>query len=225
MNNTEYAAHKKIYAIKPNKMIFYDQQPFTKGKYKNDTSQIALKKLCFIKTIKITNPREYSCWSTANSPQSLKKIMKLCQKFKTCFDVPPKLFTPLKMARLNNLSLMCPSKGNQTLLKRIDKRRPLSRLNINLAIEGYQPRLINNTINSIKRIPTISKFRLNLPKKPLYIPTEKEIKKITKAIGNIKDLHTLKLDTNYFAKNYLTKAVFKAMSSWDISHLKLLVDL
>jgi len=207
------------------KVIFYDHQPLTKGKYKNETSQMALKKLCFIKTLKLTSTREYSCWSACNSPNGLKRIMKLCRKFKTSFDIPPKLFTPLKMACLDNLSVMYPSKTSFTLLKRIDKKRHLSRLNINVTTENYHPKLVKNAIANIKRSPIISKFRLNFQKKPLYIPTEKEISKISQAIGNIKELKTLKLDTNYFAKSYHTKTIFKAISGWNVANLKILIDL
>ena len=210
--------------IAKHKTLLYDQQPKTKGKYKNDIVQTAIKRLSYVKDLKFTNIREYTCWSQNIPSTSLRKLFKFCKSFKTTFQIPSKLVNPLKASRITNLSFTYPSGGCLNLLKRSGKKNPLNKLTVNFN-DNYTPRQLSKMLAIFRRKPKISYVKLEFPKKTLNIPTQKEITGISRGFGKVQDLQSLKFETSYFAKAYLVKTIFKPLLSWNITDLNIVVDL
>ena len=209
-------------SIKPKGIIFYDYQPFSKGKYKHDTSKIAIKKLCFIKNLKLTSPREYSCWDTSNSPVALNRLFKLCKSFKTNFKIPHKLFTPLKKAPLNRISLYLPHYSNFLFLKKHGVKYPLKHLTLQYP---NQTSKLAAVFKILRGHPDLTQFKLRFPEGS-YAVKEQELTSFSKGVNKLKKLQTLNIDTHYFtSKTNIIRSFFKSMAMWNLTFLHITLEL
>lgn len=203
-------------------IILYDYQPFSKGKYKQTTSKMAIKKLCFIKNLKLTSPQQFFCWDISNSPLALKRLFKLCKSFKTSFKIPNKLSCSLKSAPLKRLSLSLPQKSNYVLMKRSGVKYPLSRITLKYP---NKTKHLSTVLSILKGKINLVQIKLRLPEES-YSIKEKELGLFTKGMSKLKALQTINMDTYYFASKITTvRSLLKTMATWNLVSLQISIDL
>ena len=208
--------------IKTKGVILYDYQPFSKGKYKHETSKIAIKKLCFIKHLKLTAPREYFCWDISNSPLAFKRLFKLCKSFKTNFKIPHKLSNPLKSAPLKRISLALPHKSNYVLIRKTGVKYPLSRLTLTYP---NQAKHLSTVFSILQGQRNLFQFRLKLSEGS-YVVKEQELSLFSKGVNKMKHLQSLNIDTYYFAGiTTMVRSFFKSMAMWNLVSIHIYMDL